>query len=164
MHRQPTSFFTLDNEDLSAPRMIRQATPKLQAVTDNARPRPELRGSTIDGMRLRLARCTSADLRSWTGLTGPQMQHLVQQLWQLKPGAGRGRRWALPFADRVLLVVLAYRTNLTMQQLGSLFGIFHAAAHRGPPPESSHVWPNVWLSSSAHHLPTAVNYGSWTTR
>ncbi|MFF4519766.1 helix-turn-helix domain-containing protein [Streptomyces mirabilis] len=46
-----------------------------------------------------------------------------------------------------LLVVLAYRTNLTMQQLGSLFGISHAAAHRvitrlakplagllGPPP------------------------------
>jgi hypothetical protein len=53
----------------------------------------------------------------------------------------------LPFPDRVLLIVLAYRTNLTMQQLGSLFGISHAAAHRvisrpaaplaellGPPP------------------------------
>ncbi|MGW2938119.1 transposase [Streptomyces sp. NPDC001156] len=54
-----------------------------------------------------------------------------------------GRPWSLPFADRVLLVVLAYRTNLTMQQLGSLFGVSHAAAHRvmsrlaellGPPP------------------------------
>ncbi|MDT0467875.1 transposase family protein [Streptomyces gibsoniae] len=43
--------------------------------------------------------------------------------------------------------MLAYRTNLTMQQLGSLFGISHAAVHRvmtrlaeplveflGPPP------------------------------
>ncbi|MER6976499.1 hypothetical protein [Streptomyces carpinensis] len=43
--------------------------------------------------------------------------------------------------------MLAYRTNLTMQQLGSLFGSSHAAAHRvlaclaeplakllGPPP------------------------------
>ncbi|MGW4519304.1 transposase family protein, partial [Streptomyces sp. NPDC004393] len=53
----------------------------------------------------------------------------------------------MPFADRTVLVVLAYRTNLTLQQLGSLFGISHAAAHRvmarlaaplaellGPPP------------------------------
>ncbi|MGW5481987.1 helix-turn-helix domain-containing protein [Streptomyces sp. NPDC004008] len=81
-------------------------------------------------MRLRLTHCTSIDLRCWTGPTGQQMQHLVEQLWELKPDAGRGRHWALPFADRVLLVVLAYRTNPTMQQLGSLFGISHAAAHR----------------------------------
>ncbi|MFE2738649.1 transposase [Streptomyces sp. NPDC059349] len=98
-------------------------------------------------LRLRLARCTSADLHAWTGLAGPQMQHLVGQLWDLAPDTGRGRPWALPFADQVLLVVLSYRTNLTMQQLGSLFGISHAAAHRviarlaeplaqllGPPP------------------------------
>lgn len=75
------------------------------------------------------------------------MQHLVGQLWELAPDTGRGRPWALLFADRVLLIVLAYRTNLTLQQLGSLFGISHAAAHRalvrlaaplaqllGPPP------------------------------
>jgi hypothetical protein len=98
-------------------------------------------------MHLRLANCTSVDLRAWTGLTGPQMQHLVEQLWASKPDAGRGRPWSLSYADRVLLVALAYRTNLTMQQLGSLFGISHAAAHRvitrlaeplaellGPPP------------------------------
>ncbi|MFB8000402.1 transposase, partial [Streptomyces sp. NPDC056002] len=65
----------------------------------------------------------------------------------LAPDTGRGRPWALPCSDRALLVVLSYRTNLTMQQLGSLFGISHAAAHRvitrlaeplaqllGPPP------------------------------
>ncbi|MGW5462398.1 helix-turn-helix domain-containing protein [Streptomyces sp. NPDC003996] len=97
-------------------------------------------------LRLRLARCT-ADLRAWTGLSRPQMQHPVAQLWEINPDTGRGRPWALPFADRVFLVVLAHRTNLTMQQLGSLFGISHAAAHRviarlakplaqllGPPP------------------------------
>ncbi|MFB8000575.1 transposase, partial [Streptomyces sp. NPDC056002] len=64
-------------------------------------------------MRLRLARCTSADLHAWTGLTGPQMQHLVGQLWDLAPDTGRGRPWALPCSDRALLVVLSYRTNLT---------------------------------------------------
>jgi hypothetical protein len=111
--------------------VIRQARPKLHAATDNARSPLTACGSTIGGVRLRLTHCTSADLRCWTGLTGQQIQHLVEQLWELKPDAGRGRHWALPFADRVLLVVLAYRTNLTMQQLGSLFGISHAAAHRG---------------------------------
>ncbi|MFF4518962.1 hypothetical protein [Streptomyces mirabilis] len=59
-------------------------------------------------MRLRLAHCTAAEPRSWTGLTGPQMQHLVQQLWELKPDAGRGRSWALSFADRVLLVIASH--------------------------------------------------------
>ncbi|MFE7333174.1 transposase [Streptomyces sp. NPDC057565] len=106
-------------------------------------------------MRLRLACCTSADLRAWTGLTRPQMHHLVGQLWEIKPDIGRGRPWALPFADRVLLMVLAYRTDLTMQQLGSLFDISHAAAHRviarlakpltqllGPPPTDRR---ELWL-------------------
>jgi DDE family transposase/DDE superfamily endonuclease len=105
-------------------------------------------------MRLRLAHCTSGGLRAWTGLTGPQMQYLVAQLWELASDTGRGRPWSLPFADRTLLVVLAYRTNLTMQQLGSLFGISHAAAHRvmtrlaaplaellGPPPaDKRELW------------------------
>ncbi|MGW2695615.1 transposase family protein [Streptomyces sp. NPDC001296] len=58
------------------------------------------------------------------------MDHLARQLWELQPDTGRDRPRALPFADRALLVVLAYRTNLTMQQLGSLFGISHAASHR----------------------------------
>jgi hypothetical protein len=51
------------------------------------------RGSTIGAMRLRLARCASADLRCWTGLTGPQLQYLVEQLWNVKPDEGRGRHW-----------------------------------------------------------------------
>ncbi|MGW2940024.1 helix-turn-helix domain-containing protein [Streptomyces sp. NPDC001156] len=98
-------------------------------------------------MRLRLAHCTTADLRAWTGLTGPEMHRLVGQMWQKQPDTGRGRPWALPFTDRVLLLVLAYRTDLTMQQLGSLFGISDSAVHRvvdplagplaellGPPP------------------------------
>ncbi|MGW5251325.1 transposase family protein, partial [Streptomyces sp. NPDC004129] len=58
------------------------------------------------------------------------MQYLVGQLWELASDTGLGRPWSLPFADRTLLVVLAYRTKLAMQQLGSLFGISHAAAHR----------------------------------
>jgi hypothetical protein len=33
-------------------------------------------------------------------------------------------------ADRVLLVAVYWRTNLTMRQVGPMFGVSHAAAHR----------------------------------
>jgi hypothetical protein len=58
------------------------------------------------------------------------MHRLVQQPWKLKPDPDRGRPRALPFTDRVVLSVLGYRTNLTMQQLGVPFGISDSAAHR----------------------------------
>ncbi|GAA1292317.1 hypothetical protein GCM10009634_45250 [Saccharothrix xinjiangensis] len=41
-----------------------------------------------------------------------------------------GRQWRLDLADRVLLLATYWRTNLTMRQLGPLFGVSHAAAHR----------------------------------
>ncbi|MFD4601872.1 transposase family protein [Streptomyces sp. NPDC058464] len=34
-----------------------------------------------------------------------------------------GRPWCLPLADRVLVVAVYYRTNLTMRQLAPLFGV-----------------------------------------
>jgi hypothetical protein len=88
---------------------------------------------------LRLTHCTTTELRVWTGLPGPQMHHLVRHLWELAPDTGRGRPAALPFADRVLLTVLAYRTNLAMRQLGSLFGISHA--RRTPRPCAARPTP-----------------------
>ncbi|GGL88369.1 hypothetical protein GCM10012279_02550 [Micromonospora yangpuensis] len=41
-----------------------------------------------------------------------------------------GRQWSLDLADRVLLVAAYWRTNLTMRQIGPLFGVPHSAAHR----------------------------------
>ncbi len=41
-----------------------------------------------------------------------------------------GRRWSLSLQDRVLLVAMYYRTNLTMRQLAPLFGISSAAVGR----------------------------------
>jgi hypothetical protein len=41
-----------------------------------------------------------------------------------------GRQWRLDLADRVLLVAAYWRTNLTLRQIGPLFGVSHAAAHR----------------------------------
>ncbi len=34
-----------------------------------------------------------------------------------------GRPWSLPLAERVLMVAVYYRTNLTMRQLGPLLGV-----------------------------------------
>lgn len=49
----------------------------------------------------------------------------------------RGRPWSLSLEDRVLLVVVYWRTNLTMRQLAPLFGVSKSAAcriidHLGP--------------------------------
>jgi hypothetical protein len=70
----------------------------------------------------------------FTGLEPGQFRKLVRVVAQRggdKIADGRpGRQWALPLADRVLLVAVYWRTNLTMRQIGPLFGISHAAAHR----------------------------------
>ena len=39
------------------------------------------------------------------------------------------RQWHLGLADRALLVAVYWRTNLTMRQIGLLFGVSHSAAH-----------------------------------
>jgi hypothetical protein len=44
--------------------------------------------------------------------------------------SGTGRRWGLSLADRVLLVAVYYRTNLTFRQVALLFGISKSAANR----------------------------------
>jgi hypothetical protein len=80
-------------------------------------------------MRPRPARCTAVDPRAWTDLTGGQIRRLLEQLGDACPDTGRGRRRALGFPDRVLLLVLTHRTNLTRRQLEALFGISDPAVH-----------------------------------
>jgi hypothetical protein len=45
-------------------------------------------------------------------------------------GGRPGRQWWLPLTDRVLLVEVYYRTNLTIRQIAPLFGITDSAAFR----------------------------------
>ncbi|WP_344598857.1 transposase family protein, partial [Actinomadura vinacea] len=70
----------------------------------------------------------------FTGLSPRQFRKLVRVVAErggTQIADGRpGRPWALPLADRVLLVAVYWRTNLTLRQVGPLFGISHAAAHR----------------------------------
>ncbi|WP_083753277.1 transposase family protein [Actinosynnema sp. ALI-1.44] len=80
----------------------------------------------------------SASRSEWiapfTGLQPGQFRKLVRVMAQRGGEAiadGRpGRPWRLTLPDRVLLVATYWRTNLTMRQIGPLFGVSHSAAHR----------------------------------
>ncbi|SDJ04515.1 Helix-turn-helix of DDE superfamily endonuclease [Actinokineospora alba] len=80
----------------------------------------------------------SASRSEWivpfTGLEPGQFRKLVRVVAQRggeQVTDGRpGRQWRLDLADRVLLVATYWRTNLTMRQIGPLFGVSHSAAHR----------------------------------
>lgn len=66
-----------------------------------------------------------------TGLEPGQFRKLVAQRGGDEIANGRpGRQWRLDLADRVLLVTTYWWTNLTMRQIGLLFGVSHSAGHR----------------------------------
>ncbi|GAA3783392.1 hypothetical protein GCM10022225_84550 [Plantactinospora mayteni] len=70
----------------------------------------------------------------FTGLQPVQFGRLVRLVAERGGDAiadGRpGRQWSLDLSDRVLLVAAYWRTNLTMRQIGPLFGVSHSAGHR----------------------------------
>jgi hypothetical protein len=70
----------------------------------------------------------------FTGLSDRQFRRLVTVVARrggdLIADGRPGRPWSLPLADRVLLIAVYYRTNLTMRQVAPLFGIKQAAVHR----------------------------------
>ena len=77
----------------------------------------------------------SADRPEWvpvfTGLSVRQFRKLVRVVaGRGGEQTGTGRRWGLSLADRVLLVAVYYRTNLTFRQVALLFGISKSAANR----------------------------------
>ncbi len=85
-------------------------------------------------------------IASFTGLQPGQFRKLVRVVAERGGDAiadGRpGRHWRLDLADRVLLVATYWHTNLTMRQLGPLFGVSHAAAHRVIDPSARcSPWP-----------------------
>ncbi|MFJ8828367.1 transposase family protein [Streptomyces sp. NPDC102467] len=63
-------------------------------------------------------------VETFTGLRLDQFGRLLKVVRE-RGGNGtlRGRPWSLPLAERVLVVAVYYRTNLTMRQLAPLFGI-----------------------------------------
>ncbi len=70
-------------------------------------------------------------VETFTGLRMRQFEGLLRVVRERGGnGPGGGRPWALPLSDRVLLVAVYYRTNLTMRQLALLFGISSATVCR----------------------------------
>ncbi|SCE22241.1 Helix-turn-helix of DDE superfamily endonuclease [Streptomyces sp. DvalAA-14] len=67
----------------------------------------------------------------FTGLSPRALGKLVTVLRRQGADAVRkGRPWSLSLEDRTLLVAASWRTNLTMRQLGPLFGVSKSAADR----------------------------------
>jgi hypothetical protein len=63
-------------------------------------------------------------VETFTGLRVDQFGRLLRAVRERGgEGCGWGRPWRLPLAERVLLVAVYYRTNLTMRQLAPLFGV-----------------------------------------
>lgn len=74
-------------------------------------------------------------VETFTGLPMSRFQRLLRVVRERGgegpgKGRGRGRPWCLALPERVLLVAVYYRTNLTMRQLARLFGICPATVCR----------------------------------
>ena len=70
-------------------------------------------------------------VETFTGLRMRQCEGLLRVVRERGGnGPGGGRPWCLPLADRVLLVAVYYRTNLTMRQLAPLFAVSPATVCR----------------------------------
>lgn len=70
-------------------------------------------------------------VETFTGLRMERFTKLVKVVPERGgEGPDGGRPWRLPPADRVLLVSVSYRTNLTMRQLAPLVGVSSATVCR----------------------------------
>lgn len=69
-------------------------------------------------------------IEPFSGLSQPQFMNVVALLRRWDGGVRRGRPWRLPLADRVLLVAVYWRTDLTLRQVAPLFGVSKSAADR----------------------------------
>lgn len=116
------------------------------AVSHHPIPPDIAQGYSITGDDLAVAGVITASEPSWiapfTGLSPRQFGKLLTAL--RREGADavrRGRPWSLPLEDRVLLVAVYWRTNLTLRQLAPLFGVSKSAAGR----IIDHVAPSLVL-------------------
>ena len=63
-----------------------------------------------------------------TGLGVAELEHLVGRL--VASERARGRPWSCSLEQRVIIVCVALRTNLTLRELGEIFAISKSQVHR----------------------------------
>jgi hypothetical protein len=68
-----------------------------------------------------------SDISALTALSKPELARLTR--W-LRAGERPQSRWAQPLERRVIIACTALRTNLTIRELGAVFGISKSQAHR----------------------------------
>jgi hypothetical protein len=98
-------------------------------------------------------------VEAFTGLRMDQFGRLLRAVRE-RGGNGTllGRPWSLPLAERVLVVAVYYRTNLTMRQLGPLFGVSSSMVCR----MIQKLAPLLALEPSPDRRVRRTGCGSWT--
>jgi len=98
-------------------------------------------------------------VETFTGLRLRQFERLLKVVRERGGnGPGGGRPWCLPLADRVLLVAVYYRRNLTMRQLAPLFGCSSATVCR----VIQRLSPLLALEPATRPADATQGCGSWT--
>lgn len=64
-----------------------------------------------------------------TGLTSSELDRLLERLRD-EQRRRRGRPWARSLRDRVLVVCMSLRTNLTLREIGALYAMSRSQVHR----------------------------------
>ena len=77
-------------------------------------------------MRLNIHNITAYRLSSLVGINPTAFVKLTTLVWVKRPDKRRGRPWELSFMNRMFLVTLHLKTNLTERALGELFGVGNA--------------------------------------
>ncbi|MEV0703320.1 transposase [Saccharopolyspora sp. NPDC050389] len=107
---------------------------------------PTSRNTAPRGDRHRSTAFTGLSVRQFSKLVGIVRGRGAEQ-------TGAGRRWGLSLDDRVLLVAVYYRTNLTLRQVALLFDVSKSAAGR----VVDHLGPYLALSPTKRkHNPDTV--------
>ena len=70
------------------------------------------------------------EIHAFTGLSDAAFSELVARIWAVRPDNTPVRPWSLSFPDRVLLVVMSLRTNLTERQIAWIFSTTDSTVDR----------------------------------
>ena len=114
--------------DLRLPPPARRRDSRCRGIGRRCGPHAPILSKVSDKSgQVRITRPGRADVYALTGLTMTDVDRIAADT---DPGHRRGRPPRLIHRDRVLLTLVAQRTNLTERALAAIFGISQPTAHR----------------------------------